>query len=423
MFCYSYKSSRNFNFDKQISYKGIKREHDKARRKSCSSYEFDRIEDDLYEKASENIPFFGDDIGALTYLAWEKEINDMHSFMVRKSKYESFYSRDDESYILNLYTSSFQKHAREWWDDRQYHVKIGRKYPIHDWNELKACMRRKFVPREIERNLELMRELIREGKSFIQNLNGFSRRESEFLEKLHRLWEETSKHRIERLKREKQKQEVREKREKERREEEERNKRKEEERKRREEEENKRRDEEEREEEKRREKERKETLRREKEEVERIEMEEKKSKQLRTTSPPTLEFKLLRGGFLSSHSYPFIFEFSKFHFSFKELTTPSLTMLSLSTHAKFQLGLWLPLWLPITQDTNKISNEERFLCYIKFNNFKIWKLSSTHILLYILLGQRKLIRDMFNAYCRWIFDPGGTLMKLTKISLQKHHQI
>ncbi|BAU03210.1 hypothetical protein VIGAN_UM042500, partial [Vigna angularis var. angularis] len=81
------------------------------------------------------------------------------------------------------------------------------------------------------------------------------------------------------------------------------------------------------------------------------------------------------------------------------------------------------LWLPITQDTNKISNEERFLCYIKFNNFKIWKLSSTHILLYILLGQRKLIRDMFNAYCRWIFDPGGTLMKLTKISLQKHHQI
>ncbi|XP_052725620.1 uncharacterized protein LOC128194318 [Vigna angularis] len=291
MSCYPYRSSRNFNFDKQLSYKDIKRAHDKARRKSCSFYEFDRIEDDLYKQASERIPFFGDDIGALTYLAWEKEIDDMHSFMVSKSKSESFYSRDNESYILSLYTSSFKKHAREWWDDRQYHVKIGRKYPIHDWNELKACMKRKFVPREIERNLELMRELIRKGESFIQNLSGFSRRESEFLEKLKRLWEETSKYRIERLKREKQKQEVREKREKERREKErreeekrrEQERRKEEENKRRKEEERERRDEEERErreEEKRREKERKEAQRREKEEVERIEMEEKK-KQLR----------------------------------------------------------------------------------------------------------------------------------------------
>ncbi|XP_052725469.1 stress response protein NST1-like [Vigna angularis] len=410
MSCYeSYRSSRNFNFDKQLSYKGIKREHDKARRKSCSSYEFDRIEDDLYKQASESIPFFGDDIGALTYLAWEKEIDGMHSFMVRKSKSESFYSRDSESYILSLYTSSFKKHAREWWDDRQYHVKIGRKYPIYDWNELKACMRRKFVPREIERNLELMRGLIRKGESFIQNLSGFSRRESEFLEKLRRLWEERSKYRIDRLKREKQKQEVREQREKERKEEGEQKRRKEEERERREEEE-------------RREKERKEAQRREKEEVERIEMEEKK-RQLKATSPPTLEARFLRGGFLFSHFSPFIFEFSKIHFSFKELATPSLKMLSLSTHAKFQLGLWLPLWLPITQDTNKISNEERFLCYIKIKNFKIWKPSSTHILLYILLGQRKLIKDMFDAYCRWIFDPGGTLMKLTKISLQKHHQI
>ncbi|KOM47957.1 hypothetical protein LR48_Vigan07g166100 [Vigna angularis] len=185
MSCYPYRSSRNFNFDKKLSYKDIKREHDKARRKSCSSYEFDRIEDDLYKQASENIPFFGDDIGALTYLAWEKEINDMHSFMVRKSKYESFYSRDDESYILNLYTSSFKKHAREWWDDRQYHVNIGRQYPIHDWNELKACMRRKFVPREIERNLEAASRFISWIKSRFHDVSGFSSSRQLSSNKLH----------------------------------------------------------------------------------------------------------------------------------------------------------------------------------------------------------------------------------------------
>ncbi|KOM49934.1 hypothetical protein LR48_Vigan08g076100 [Vigna angularis] len=64
----SYRSSRSSSFDQSISFKEIKRKLDEARRRTCSFHEFDRIEDELYKQARANIPFFGMDIGALTYL-------------------------------------------------------------------------------------------------------------------------------------------------------------------------------------------------------------------------------------------------------------------------------------------------------------------------------------------------------------------
>ena len=53
--------------------------------------------------------------------------------------------------------SSFVGHAREWWDYRQSRVEKGRKSPIQNWSELRACMRKIFIPpsfdfyREIEK--------------------------------------------------------------------------------------------------------------------------------------------------------------------------------------------------------------------------------------------------------------------------------
>ncbi|KAG2391730.1 uncharacterized protein HKW66_Vig0125090 [Vigna angularis] len=186
----SYKSSRSSSFDQSISFKEIKRKIDEARRRTCSFHEFDRIEDELYKQARANIPYFGTDIGALIYLAWEKDINDIHPFIARKSKPDSyFHSSNSESYVLSLYTSRFEKHARKWWDERQYHVRIGRKSPIHNWSELKSCMRKEFVPSTIKRNLQLLRAHIKDGKTFLESLNdnGFLIRELEFKIKLKEL--------------------------------------------------------------------------------------------------------------------------------------------------------------------------------------------------------------------------------------------
>ena len=132
------------------------------------------IKDDLCTKARK-IPFFGKDTNVLTYLVWEKEINQMHPVLIRQSELESYstivLSRECESRILSLYLSRLEKHALEWWDERQYWVHKGRKSTIEEnWYELRACMRRKFVPPLIIRNLKLMRDSIQEGKSFLKSL-------------------------------------------------------------------------------------------------------------------------------------------------------------------------------------------------------------------------------------------------------------
>jgi len=75
----------------------------------------------------------------------------------------------------------------------KFRVERGRKCPIEDWNSLKACMRRKFVPPSFSITHEQMCEIKkfnRIGKSFIKHENEFSRRVFQFKEKLEKLFSE-----------------------------------------------------------------------------------------------------------------------------------------------------------------------------------------------------------------------------------------
>jgi len=42
-------------------------------------------------------------------------------------------------------TLSFQEYDMSWWTKRETDVRIGRKAKVLNWDELKMCMRRKFV--------------------------------------------------------------------------------------------------------------------------------------------------------------------------------------------------------------------------------------------------------------------------------------
>jgi len=62
-------------------------------------------EDKMHHTHESTFPFFGEDISALSYISWEREIYDLvHPFHLRHSKY----------YFLTLCISSFVGHAKEW---------------------------------------------------------------------------------------------------------------------------------------------------------------------------------------------------------------------------------------------------------------------------------------------------------------------
>ena len=108
-------------------------------------------EDKMHHTHESTFPFFGEDISALSYISWEREIDDLvHSFHLRHSKY----------YFLTLCISSFVGHAREWWDYRQFRVEKGRKSPIQNWSELRACMRRTFIPPSFDFDREIEKKKI-----------------------------------------------------------------------------------------------------------------------------------------------------------------------------------------------------------------------------------------------------------------------
>lgn len=68
-----------------------------------------RSNDGLQYKAKRYIPFFGEDINALTYLNWEGKIDILHLFFAGNSN----------SYILSICISRFERRASEWWNQRQ----------------------------------------------------------------------------------------------------------------------------------------------------------------------------------------------------------------------------------------------------------------------------------------------------------------
>ncbi|KOM34662.1 hypothetical protein LR48_Vigan02g081200 [Vigna angularis] len=64
---------------------------------------------ELHSKVKSDLPFFGENTSALSYLTWEKRIEELHSFLVRHGKY----------HILSLCISRLVGHASEWWNQRQ----------------------------------------------------------------------------------------------------------------------------------------------------------------------------------------------------------------------------------------------------------------------------------------------------------------
>lgn len=67
-----------------------------------------RNNDGLQYKAEREIPFFSEDVSALTYLVWKRKINELHPFFARNST----------SYILSFCISRFEGHASERWSYR-----------------------------------------------------------------------------------------------------------------------------------------------------------------------------------------------------------------------------------------------------------------------------------------------------------------
>ena len=95
----------------------------------------------------------------------------------------AFNIRSSTYCIIDLCTSRFITHAYEWWHSRQNLVHIGRKYAIRNWKDLRACMRRQFVPTNFKRTQALKRELrklVERGLDFIDNEPQFFRRVAKY---------------------------------------------------------------------------------------------------------------------------------------------------------------------------------------------------------------------------------------------------
>ena len=56
--------------------------------------------------------------------------------------------------------SSFVGHAREWWEYRQSRGERGRKSPIQNRSELRACMRKTFIPPSFDLDHEIEKKKI-----------------------------------------------------------------------------------------------------------------------------------------------------------------------------------------------------------------------------------------------------------------------
>jgi len=106
---------------------------------------------EMHHTCDSTFPFFSKNIIALSYITWEREIEELlHPFHVRYSKY----------YELALCISSFVGYPRKWWDYRKFRVEEGRKTMIQDWYELRACGRRTFIPPSFNLNHEIEKKKI-----------------------------------------------------------------------------------------------------------------------------------------------------------------------------------------------------------------------------------------------------------------------
>ncbi|XP_068483128.1 uncharacterized protein [Phaseolus vulgaris] len=125
------------------------------------------------------IPYFDGNKNVEAYLEWETKVDQIFE------KHQL-----DEYRKFSMATLSFQEYARSWWIQREADVRIGRKSEILNWDELKMCMRRKFVPPSYVKKKKLreeMKELVEKGRNFIYREKEYVRREKEFREKFQAL--------------------------------------------------------------------------------------------------------------------------------------------------------------------------------------------------------------------------------------------
>jgi len=113
-----------------------------------------------------------------------------------KKLVQPLFSKYSQFDILRHVTSRFIGRASEWWQERQYKVKKGRKSCINTFYELKTCMWKHFIPpsfRITKEQQARIENFIDIGDAFIQNLTKFSRLEKDFKHSLDLLCTEQKK--------------------------------------------------------------------------------------------------------------------------------------------------------------------------------------------------------------------------------------
>ena len=142
---------------------------------------------ELHHTFHSHIPFFGEDIGPISFRDWMWDTEKLVQPLFSK------YSQFD---ILRHVTSRFIGRASEWWQERQYRVKKGRTSCINTFYELKTCMWKHFIPpsfRITKAQQARIEDFIDIGDAFIQNIAKFSRLEIDFKHNLDLLLSEQRK--------------------------------------------------------------------------------------------------------------------------------------------------------------------------------------------------------------------------------------
>jgi len=142
---------------------------------------------ELDQTIHSDIPFFGEDIGPISFKDWMWDTEKLVQPLFSK------YSHID---ILRHVTSRFVGRALDWWQERQYLVKKGRTSCINTFYELKTCMWKHFIPpsfRITKAQQVRIEDFIDIGHAFIQNIVKFSRLEKDFKHNLDLLLSEQRK--------------------------------------------------------------------------------------------------------------------------------------------------------------------------------------------------------------------------------------
>ena len=117
---------------------------------------------ELHHTVHSDIPFFGEDIGPISFRDQMWNIEKLVQPMFSK------YSHID---IFRHVTSRFVGRAFDWWQERQYRVKKGRTSCINTFYELKTCMWKHFIPpsfRITKAQQARIEDFIDIGDAFIQ---------------------------------------------------------------------------------------------------------------------------------------------------------------------------------------------------------------------------------------------------------------